>query len=118
MCHGFRDAANLAWQLQLVEQGGAPASLLATYQAERDPHVRQVIAAAIDAGRYICLLDPAAAARRDAQMRAQARSAAPTTAATAIRTTHVLISYPSSTRPFDASEGASGRVPATMGPWS
>ena len=88
MCHGFRDVANLAWKLQLVERGGAPASLMTTYQAERDPHVRQVISAAIDAGRYICLLDPAAAAARDAQMRAQAREATPRTAADLIPPIH------------------------------
>ncbi len=81
MCHGFRDVANLAWKLELVERGGAPPGLMATYQTERDPHVRQVISAAIDAGRYICLLDPKAAEERDARMRSQARSATPQTAA-------------------------------------
>lgn len=81
MCHGFRDAANLAWKLALVEAGGADAGILASYQPERDPHVRHVISAAVEAGRYICLLDPAEAAARDLRMRDQARSAAPSTAA-------------------------------------
>ncbi len=75
MCHGLRDVANLAWKLGLVERGVADPGLLETYQRERDPHVRQVIAAAIEAGRYICVLDPAAAAERDERLRAQQRSA-------------------------------------------
>jgi 3-(3-hydroxy-phenyl)propionate hydroxylase len=81
MCHGMRDVANLAWKLPLVLRGAAAADLLATYQPERDPHVRAVISAAVEAGRYICMLDPQAAAERDAAMRERARAAAPTTAA-------------------------------------
>lgn len=79
MCHGFRDVANLAWKLQLVRRGLADPELLATYQPERDPHVRAVISAAIEAGQYICMLDPALAAGRDERMRAA--SDAPSTAA-------------------------------------
>ena len=41
MCHGLRDVANLAWKLGLVLSGGAPRSLLETYQPERDPHRRR-----------------------------------------------------------------------------
>lgn len=81
MCHGLRDAANLAWKLERVVNQGAPDSLLDTYQPERDPHVRAVISAAVAAGRYICMLDPQAAAQRDAKMREAARSAQPGTAA-------------------------------------
>ncbi|MBC2663515.1 bifunctional 3-(3-hydroxy-phenyl)propionate/3-hydroxycinnamic acid hydroxylase [Novosphingobium flavum] len=81
MCHGFRDVANLAWKIAAVAQDGAPESLLATYQPERDPHVRGVIGAAVAAGRYICELDPAKAAARDADIRAQARKRAGETAA-------------------------------------
>lgn len=81
MCHGLRDVANLAWKLGLVLSGGAPRSLLETYQPERDPHVRAVIEAAVAAGRYICMLDPAEAAVRDETMRARARSAGTATAA-------------------------------------
>jgi 3-(3-hydroxy-phenyl)propionate hydroxylase len=80
MCHGFRDVANLAWKLELVVRGQAPADLLATYQPERDPHVRAVIAAAVEAGRYICMLDPNQAAARDAAMRGRARETEPATA--------------------------------------
>jgi 3-(3-hydroxy-phenyl)propionate hydroxylase len=70
MCHGLRDVANLAWKIEAVLAGDAPDALLDSYQPERDPHVRAVISAAVNAGRYICMLDPDAAADRDARMRA------------------------------------------------
>ena len=69
MCHGLRDVANLAWKLGLVLAGKAAPSLLETYQPERDPHVRTVIGAAVEAGRYICLLDADLAAERDRRLR-------------------------------------------------
>lgn len=72
MCHGLRDAANLAWKMAAIARDGADPALLATYQPERDPHVRAVIGAAVAAGRYICLLDPGQAAARDAELRAKA----------------------------------------------
>lgn len=81
MCHGFRDVANLAWKLDLMLSGTAGPALLATYQIERDPHVRAVIGAAVEAGRYICQLDPDLAAERDARMRKALRDSAPRTAA-------------------------------------
>jgi 3-(3-hydroxy-phenyl)propionate hydroxylase len=81
MCHGLRDAANLAWKLDLVLKGQAPDALLDSYQPERDPHVRAVISAAVGAGRYICMLDPEAAAERDAKMREAAKGAQHGTAA-------------------------------------
>lgn len=81
MCHGLRDVANLAWKLELVLNGKAPDALLDSYQPERDPHVRAVISAAVNAGRYICVLDPDAAVERDASMRQAARGADHGTAA-------------------------------------
>lgn len=81
MCHGMRDVANLVWKLALVTRGAADDSLLDSYQPERDPHVRSVIAAAVEAGRYICELDPQRAAERDAAMRARAATGATGTAA-------------------------------------
>ncbi|MFL5521138.1 MAG: bifunctional 3-(3-hydroxy-phenyl)propionate/3-hydroxycinnamic acid hydroxylase [Gemmatimonadales bacterium] len=80
MCHGMRDVANLTWKLALVMRGAAPLALLDTYQLERDPHVRRVVSAAIDAGRYICELDPTRAAMRDAGLRERARTGAPSAA--------------------------------------
>jgi 3-(3-hydroxy-phenyl)propionate hydroxylase len=81
MCHGLRDVANLAWKLALVLAGKAPDALLDSYQPERDPHVRAVISAAVGAGRYICLLDPEAAAARDVRMREEAKAVQQGTAA-------------------------------------
>lgn len=81
MCHGLRDVANLAWKLPLVLQGLAGDTLLDTYQPERDPHVRAVIGAAVEAGRYICELDPERAAQRDQRLRAARMAGAGKTAA-------------------------------------
>lgn len=81
MCHGMRDVANLMWKLALVIGDQADPRLLDSYQVERDPHVRAVVSAAVEAGRYICELDPVRAAERDAAMRERARSGATGTAA-------------------------------------
>jgi 3-(3-hydroxy-phenyl)propionate hydroxylase len=81
MCHGMRDVANLVWKLDLVVRGVAGAELLDTYQSERDPHVRSVVTAAVEAGRYICELDPARAAVRDEALRERARAGHAGTAA-------------------------------------
>jgi hypothetical protein len=66
MCAGIRDAANLAWKLDLVRSGMAGDSLLDTYYEERAPHVRAIIARAVAAGRIIQTTDPNVAAGRDA----------------------------------------------------
>lgn len=80
MCHGLRDVANLAWKMAAVANEGANEAILATYQPERDPHVRAVIGAAVDAGRYICELDHGRATRRDEEIRAKAAAKAGETA--------------------------------------
>ena len=74
MCHGLRDVSNLAFKLDLVLRGLASDAVLDTYQQERDPQVRHVIGAAVAAGRYICQLDPAKAAARDADIRERQRA--------------------------------------------
>ena len=71
LCAGVRDAANLAWKLAAVLRGEASDTLLDTYQAERAPHVRFVIDLALMMGRTVCILDPVAAAARNAGMLAQ-----------------------------------------------
>jgi 3-(3-hydroxy-phenyl)propionate hydroxylase len=53
LCSGIRDAANLAWKLDLVRSGLAGAGLLDTYGAERLPHAAGVVAHAVDTGRLI-----------------------------------------------------------------
>lgn len=65
MCAGMRDAWNLAWKLALVLDGKAGDELLDSYEAERRPHVSQVIDISIYLGRIICMPDPLAAAERD-----------------------------------------------------
>jgi 3-(3-hydroxy-phenyl)propionate hydroxylase len=65
MCAGIRDAANLAWKLDLVRQGLAGEPLLDTYFEERAPHVRAIINRAVTAGRIIQTTDPAVAEARD-----------------------------------------------------
>ena len=70
MCAGIRDASNLAWKLALVLKNGASPAILDTYEAERSPHAKQVIEAAIRIGRVVCELDSARAAERNRQLRA------------------------------------------------
>ncbi|MEN3279470.1 MAG: 3-(3-hydroxy-phenyl)propionate hydroxylase [Solirubrobacteraceae bacterium] len=71
MCHGLRDMRNLMWKLAGVLDGRYAEEVLDTYQAEREPHVRAVIEAAIANGRYISTLDPGEAAERDRGLRAR-----------------------------------------------
>lgn len=73
MCAGLRDAANLAWKLDLVLRGQAGDALLDTYMSERAPHVRALIEASVALGRVICVADPNEAAARDRRMIAEAR---------------------------------------------
>ncbi|MHB1928522.1 MAG: bifunctional 3-(3-hydroxy-phenyl)propionate/3-hydroxycinnamic acid hydroxylase MhpA [Acidimicrobiales bacterium] len=70
LCAGIRDAANLAWKLDLVLTGRAPPALLDTYQQERLPSARAAIEFSVELGRVICMLDPADAAARDVAMSA------------------------------------------------
>lgn len=72
LCHGIRDAANLCWKLELVLKRGVHPVVLASYGGERMPQVKTVIEASIRTGRYICTLDPAAAKKRDMEMRSAA----------------------------------------------
>jgi len=82
MCHGLRDVANLAWKMSAIKQGLSDEALLDTYQIERDPRVRSVISSAVDAGKYICILDPQKATERDATVRRKvAQNELPNTAA-------------------------------------
>ena len=61
MCAGIRDAANLAWKLALCVQGRAGTDILDSYQAERDPNVRQFIETAMRLGGLINTVDREAA---------------------------------------------------------
>jgi 3-(3-hydroxy-phenyl)propionate hydroxylase len=50
---GMRDAANLAWKLELVWRGIAPPSLLDSYEQERRAHVRAMTDLALKLGRWM-----------------------------------------------------------------
>lgn len=68
MCSGIRDAANLAWKLDLVLRGLAGDALLDAYQVERESNVRAIIDLSMALGNVICVSDPKAAAERDEMM--------------------------------------------------
>jgi flavoprotein hydroxylase len=70
MCSGIRDAANLAWKLDLVVTGRAAPALLATYEEERRPGAVAAIDTSIALGQVICVPDPAEASARDEAMAA------------------------------------------------
>ncbi|WP_119419895.1 bifunctional 3-(3-hydroxy-phenyl)propionate/3-hydroxycinnamic acid hydroxylase MhpA [Desertibaculum subflavum] len=65
MCAGMRDAANLAWKLDLICRGLADDALLDTYESERRPHVQTFIDLAVKLGAVIQATDPEAARERD-----------------------------------------------------
>ncbi len=67
MCAGVRDAAALAWRLELVLRRGAADSLLGSYESERRPHVRAFIELAVRLGAVIQATDATVAERRDRQ---------------------------------------------------
>jgi 2-polyprenyl-6-methoxyphenol hydroxylase-like FAD-dependent oxidoreductase len=69
LCSGLRDAANLAWKLDLVLRGLSSDELLDTIDTERQPQNEAVIRLAIELGRVLCQLDPQAAGERDATLR-------------------------------------------------
>jgi 3-(3-hydroxy-phenyl)propionate hydroxylase len=71
MCAGIRDAGNLAWKLAMVLKDGAPDALLDSYEQERKPHVRTLVATAKQFGQIIGELDPEAARIRDETLRGQ-----------------------------------------------
>jgi 3-(3-hydroxy-phenyl)propionate hydroxylase len=76
MCHGIRDVANLVWKLEHVLRNPNLFGLLDTYATERHPHVKSIIDASVENGRYICILDPDEARARDERLRARAAAGA------------------------------------------
>jgi resorcinol 4-hydroxylase (NADPH) len=109
MCSGLRDAAALAWRLDLVESGLANEGILDTYGTERGAHVREIIDEAIAIGRVICELDPVRAAERDAAMLAELTDPAAVT----VEPPHPRLGQPSITAQGDSDAGrlsVQGRV--------
>ena len=68
MCAGIRDAANLVPKLATVLAGRAGDDHLDTYEAERRPHVEEIIGLAVNLGRFIQTTDPNVAAARDQEL--------------------------------------------------
>jgi flavoprotein hydroxylase len=68
LCSGLRDAANLAWKLDLVLSGRSDDALLDTYTSERSAHVQHAVHISVALGNIICVTDPQEAAERDAAM--------------------------------------------------
>jgi 2-polyprenyl-6-methoxyphenol hydroxylase-like FAD-dependent oxidoreductase len=70
MCAGVRDAANLAWKIDLVLGGHASPDVLSTYDQERRTSANAAIDFSIELGKVICVPDPSEAAARDEAMTA------------------------------------------------
>lgn len=70
LCSGIRDASNLAWKLDLALRGEAGEDLLDSYTAERKPQCEWIVRLSMEMARVSCERDPAAAAERDAALRA------------------------------------------------
>lgn len=69
MSAGLRDAANLAWKLDLVCKGLATERLLGTYQAERRPHAQAMIFVSVQMMRFVSVSTPWLARVRNAAVR-------------------------------------------------
>jgi 3-(3-hydroxy-phenyl)propionate hydroxylase len=65
LCSGIRDVENLTWKLGAILADRANTSLLSSYQAEREPHVRAMIDLAVMMGKVVCVTDPDVASVRD-----------------------------------------------------
>ena len=70
LCSGVRDAANVAWRLDLILRGLAGDRLLDAYTAERRAQNEWIVNVSTEMGRVSCTLDARAAAERDAALRA------------------------------------------------
>ena len=58
LCSGVRDAASLAWRLDLVLRGVAGDELLDGYTTERRPQNEWIVNLSTEMGRVSCTLDP------------------------------------------------------------
>lgn len=68
MSSGIRDAATLAWMLDLVLGGAAGDQLLDLYTESRRPHVVTYIEESMRIGAIVCETDPAVASERRAAL--------------------------------------------------
>ncbi len=67
---GLRDAAALAWRLDLILRDITTDAVLDSYGPERTAHVTTIIREAVALGELICVSDPEIAKERDARLRA------------------------------------------------
>ena len=109
MCAGVRDAADLAWKLDLVLKGTATPSLLDTYQSERLPQVRAVVEDDILMGSIIQTTDPERARHRDARATSSG-SATPIAPKFYPIGADLCLSDPASRLPFPQPRMADGRL--------
>lgn len=77
LCAGIRDAANLAWKLDLVRRGLAGEELLDTYESERKPHAQYWVEQAANAAGFVQTTIAEVAAQRDAFLREHPEQANP-----------------------------------------
>lgn len=68
-CSGIRDAANIAWKLDLVLRGAATPEILDSYEAERRPHVASMMKTAVMLGKVANTHNRAIAFVRDMAFR-------------------------------------------------
>lgn len=74
LCAGIRDAYNLGWKLVQVLSHGASPDLLNTYEAERRPHVTEIVTHAKKFGLIIGEMDVELARKRDRELGALLKS--------------------------------------------
>lgn len=67
LCSGIRDATNLAWKIAAVISGEAK-DLLDSYEVERIPHMRAIVAKSVELGRELCTVNPVRAKERDERL--------------------------------------------------
>jgi 3-(3-hydroxy-phenyl)propionate hydroxylase len=79
LCSGIRDVGNLGWKLAAVLRRSARPDLLDSYEIERRPHMRRLVATTKELGGIIGELDIEKARRRDEVLAAElAAGLAPT----------------------------------------
>jgi 3-(3-hydroxy-phenyl)propionate hydroxylase len=65
LCSGIRDVGTLGWKRGAVLSQGACPNLLDTYETERKPHMRQLVATTKELGEIIGEMDLEGARHRD-----------------------------------------------------
>lgn len=77
MVSGMRDAATLAWMVDLVLRGSVPVSALRLYTEGRRAHVTAFMRQSMEVGLMVCETDPVRARERDRALEAQTHTPPP-----------------------------------------